>query len=334
MKTFRNLLLSGAALLAAASCASAWDSLGHMLVSQIAWDQLTPKAREALTGAAVRFDASKKGDWPDDKASYDAVTAACWMDDIRSFREKYDFGKWHYINLPFTHDGLPAPDGESEPNVAWGIQRCTDIISGKAEDPAIDRDQALMMLAHLVGDVHQPLHTTNRNNDAGGNRVILKNVEKTQEEQLFGKGKNVNLHAFWDSAYRRTFRNGKAEVLYEAPVYDIGKPLSGHGAAEAMIRREAQAIEKKYPPSIITAKAEPAEWAKESHGEGYDFGYGKLPDQSPTGAAARVDENYVTTARDIAQKRIAMAGYRLGALLNELLIQNTKPEPKSARATP
>lgn len=318
-------------MVAATTCASAWDSLGHMLVAQIAWNQLTPKAREALTESIIRFNTAKKGDWPDDQASYDAVTAACWMDDIRSFREKYDFGKWHYINLPFTHDGLPAPDGESEPNVVWGIQRCADIISGKAEDPAIDRDQALAMLIHLIGDVHQPLHTTNRNNDAGGNRVTLKNVDKTKEELLFSKGKNVNLHAFWDSSYRRAFRDGKVGVLYEAPFYDENKPLSGHGSAGAMIRREASAIEKKYPKPIITTR-NPAEWAQESHGEGYDFAYGKLPGQSPTGSVARVDEKYVTTARDIAQKRIAMAGYRIGAMLNDLLVQ--KPQQEPAQATP
>lgn len=332
MKIIRQILLSGVALLAIAPRAPAWDSLGHMLAAQIAWNQLTPKAREALTEAVIRFNASKKGDWPDDQASYDAVTVSCWMDDIRSFPEKYNFGKWHYINLPFTHDGLPFPDGESEPNVVWGIQRCRDIISGKVEDPAIDRDQALAMLMHLIGDVHQPLHTTNRNNDAGGNRVALKNVDKTKEEQLYSKGKNVNLHAFWDSSYRRTFRGGKADVLYEAPLYERNKPLSGHGSAEAIIRREAAAIEKKYPSSLIMKEADPEEWAKESHEEGYDFAYGKLPGQSPTGATARVDERYVTTAREIARKRLAMAGYRMGAMLNDLLA--AKPEQEPAQATP
>jgi len=46
--------------------------------------------------------------------------------------------------------------------------------------------------------------------------------------------------------------------------------------------------------------------------------YGKLPNQSKTGDSARVDEHYVTAARDLAQKRLAQAGYRLGALLNRL----------------
>lgn len=311
-------LLCLAFLVAAASGALAWDSLGHMLVAQIASGQLAPEARAAVDKALERFNEEKKNDWPSENTPYDIVTGACWMDDIRALRDKYDFGKWHYVNLPFNHEGTPAPDGEYEPNVIWGVQRCIDIISGQAEDPSIDKDQALVMLLHLAGDTHQPLHTTNRNNDAGGNKVALKNVELTKEEEMFSKHKEANLHAFWDSSYRRAFRDGKSGVLYEAPLYEKEKPVNGHAAAKDLIRREADTIEKKYPPSVVTEQKDVAGWVQESHEAGYDLGYGKLPDQSPTGNSAEVDERYVTSARELAQKRVAQAGYRLGALLNRL----------------
>ncbi|MBJ7259383.1 MAG: S1/P1 nuclease [Chthoniobacterales bacterium] len=301
-----------------ASPARAWDSLGHMIIAQIAGDQLTPEARVAIDQAMARFNEAKKGEFTSDDTAYDFVTASCWMDDIRALRDQYDFGKWHYINLPFNPDGLPTPDGEIEPNVVWGVQRCTDIISGKAEDPSIDKDQALVMLLHLVGDTHQPLHTTNRNNDAGGNRVELKGVELTKEEELFSKKKEANLHAFWDSSYRRTFRDGKARVLYDAPIYDQEKPVTGHAAAQELIRREADVIKTKYPSSVVTEEKDVAGWVQESHEAGYDLSYGKLPDQSKTGDSARVDQSYVTASSGLGQQRVAMAGYRLGALLNRL----------------
>ena len=307
------------------SAAQAWDSLGHMLITQIASGQLTPQAKAAVEESMARFNAAKKGEFSSDDASYDFVTAACWMDDIRALRDKYDFGKWHYINLPFNEEGAPAPDGEYEPNVLWGVERCTDIISGKTEDPMVDKDQALVMLLHLAGDTHQPMHTTNRNNDAGGNRVELKGVELTKEEELFSRDKKANLHAFWDSSYRRTFSDGKARVLYDAPIYDKEKPVTGHAAALDLIRKESEAIKKKYPPSVVTEQKDVAGWVQESHEAGYDFSYGKLPNQSKTGDSARVDEHYVTGSRELAQKRVAMAGYRLAALLNDLMVEKTEP---------
>ncbi|MFM8788500.1 MAG: S1/P1 nuclease [Chthoniobacterales bacterium] len=305
-------------LLAFSPASRAWDSLGHMLIAQIAEDQLTPEARTAIGESMTRFNEAKKGEFPSDDSTYDMVTASCWMDDIRALREKYDFGKWHYINLPLGDQETPLSESEYEPNVRWGVQRCEDIIAGKAEDPQIDKDQALAMLLHLAGDTHQPMHTTNRNNDAGGNKVELKGVELTKEEKLFSKKQEANLHAFWDSSYRRVFRGTKAGVLYETPIYDKEKPVTGHAAAKDPIRREADAIMKKYPPSVVTEQKEVAGWVQESHEAGYELAYGKLPNQSKTGDSARVDERYVTSARDLAQQRVAMAGYRLGALLNQL----------------
>ena len=317
-------LLCAASLLAAISPLQAWDSLGHMLITQIASEQLTPEAKAAVEESLARFNAAKKGEFPSDAADYDFVTASCWMDDIRALRDKYDFGKWHYINLPFNEEGTPAPDGEYEPNVLWGVQRCADIIAGKTEDPSVDKDQALVMLLHLAGDTHQPMHTTNRNNDAGGNRVELKSVELTKEEELFSKKKEANLHAFWDSSYRRVWRDGKARVLYDAPIYDKEKPVTGHAAAMDLIRKEADVIQKKYPASIVTEQKDVGGWVQESHEAGYELSYGQLPNQSKTGDSARVDERYVTASRELAQKRVAMAGYRLGAMLNELM--GKKPE--------
>jgi hypothetical protein len=305
--------------------ALAWDSLGHMLVTQIGWDRLTPEAKAGVVAALGRFNEEKKSDRGTPDEPYDFVTASCWMDDARGLPEKYDFGPWHYVNLPFTPDGLPAPAAEAGPNVIWGINRCLELISGRAEDPAIDRDQALVMLLHLAGDIHQPLHTTNRGGDAGGNKVMVPNVELSKEEKLYGKSRWSNLHAFWDSAYRRTFRSGLATLLYEAPLYDRERPAAGHAAARELIEREAAALVKKYPPPVDTAPADAAAWAHESHAIGYETGYGKLPDSSPTGTFAKLDERYVNAAREAAEQRVALAGYRLGALINDLFAAGVNP---------
>ncbi|MFA7232861.1 MAG: S1/P1 nuclease [Terrimicrobiaceae bacterium] len=288
--------------------ARAWGPLGHMLTMKIASGELTPKARERLDAAIIRFNAKEKPDAP-----YDAVTAACWMDDVRA-RTK-DFNEWHYVTLPSTHEGLPLPEGTRQaPDVVWAIGQCEAIAEGGGEEPGIDRDQSLVMLLHLVGDIHQPLHTTGRS-DYGGNQVRLSNLKDVEADLIFSKG--GNLHFFWDSAYRREFRNGEVAVSCAAPLHPRLSPVTGHREARKLVDREAPELRKKYPPEAFgdVLGGDASAWARESHALGFDLAYGKLPAGSPV----RLDREYVGASRVCAEKRIALAGYRLAALLNRLL---------------
>ncbi len=315
---FRRLAFFAIALTFGSSPARAWDPMGHMLVGQIAYDQLTPAAKTNFDAALARFNA---GDAPHD-APYDPVTAPCWMDDIRARPDTKPFAVWHYVNLPFTPDGRPPPADSAGPNVIWGVQRMVAILSGKESDPAIDRDKAMVILLHLVGDIHQPLHTTSRGDDAGGNKVKLANLKDPLADLIFSKG--GNLHFFWDSAYRRVYRNGSATVLYEAPLHDRLKPVGGHLAIEPTIRTEATSLEKKYPRARFHEQGDALSWANESHGYGYILGYQKLPPGDPV----KLTASYVNAARACAEERVALAGYRLGNLLNELLsAPATTPTP-------
>ncbi|MBE2181239.1 MAG: S1/P1 nuclease [Chthoniobacterales bacterium] len=313
--TFRILLFVGV-LVSSMRPALAWDSVGHMIVAQIAWDQLTPEAKAGVEEALGRFNEKKASDRTAEDAPYDFVTAACWMDDIRSMQDRYDFGPWHYVNFPFNLEGLPEPEAAEGPNVIWGIQRCMDLMTGRAEDQGIDRDQAMVMLLHLVGDIHQPLHTTNRGGDLGGNLVTVRNMKLSREEEMFGKKRGGSLHGFWDSSYRRGFREGGAMVLYEMPIYDGRKPAAGHLAAMEIVRREASALQEKHPGLGASLLDDPAAWAHESHAIGYEKGYGKLIRISPTGTLVKVDEHYVNTAREAAEQRLVLAGNRMAALIN------------------
>ncbi len=299
-----------AAIVFSASPARAWDPLGHMLVGQIAYDNLTPAAKAGVNAAIARFNPKARPDAP-----YSFVTAACWMDDIRSRTEPEfkQYAVWHYVNLPFTPDGMPAPNPSAGPNVIFGVQKTQDILTGKTTDPAIDQDQALVMLLHFTGDVHQPLHTTSRDNDAGGNKVKLANLKDPLADLIFSKG--GNLHFFWDSSYRRIYKNGDATVSFEAPLHDRAAPVAGHNQALALVRTQATALEKKYPPSILKEQGDGLSWAKESHSIGYTLGYEALP---KTSGPIKLTQSYVDNARNAAEKRIVLAGYRMANFLNTL----------------
>lgn len=322
----RAALLSVPLLGLALTSALAWDPLGHMLVTQVASAGLTPAARAEIDAAIARFNDRQKPDAP-----YDFVVASCWMDDARASTK--EFNEWHYVNLPFTRDGQPIPEGSrAAPHVAWGIAYCEALITGRKNDPTIDRDQAIVMLLHLVGDVHQPLHATSRNDDLGGNRVRVANLKDPLVDLIFTRG--GNLHFFWDSAYRRVYRDGSATVLYEAPLYAREKPVEGHNAARAIVEREAAALMKKYPPAVFSSQGDGPAWALESHVLGFDLAYGKLP-PARENEPVRLTGPYVDEARVTAEKRVVLAGYRLANLLNHLLdpAKNAAPQA-SPPATP
>ncbi|MCA6218101.1 hypothetical protein KGA65_16320 [Ideonella sp. B7] len=58
-----------------------------------------------------------------------------------------------------------------------------------------DQRKALRILVHLIGDVHQPSHTT-ENGDRGGNYVVILNRFCPVSEM---QSKLCKLHTYWDN---------------------------------------------------------------------------------------------------------------------------------------
>lgn len=296
------LLLAVCGFLAAP--ARAWDPLGHMIVGQTAYDHLTPAARTAVDAAVAAFNEKHQ-------TAYTFVTAGCWMDDIRGKTREYN--TWHYIELPYNLEAEPFPVAW-QVNALWAIRLCSDIISGKRTHPGVDREQALVMLTHIVGDIHQPLHTTSRANDAGGNKVVVPNIQDAKVA-VFPNWRN--LHYFWDGAYRRTVRDGKVVELYAEPPALAEDPVRGHNAAQPLAREHSTALQKTYAAETYPADGDPEAWVKESHRTGYTEGYQKLPGGDAANPV-ELDAAYVGNAREITRQKLVQAGLRLAALLNTL----------------
>ena len=284
--------------------AMAWDPIGHMLVCQSAYDQLTPAAKTAVERSLEAFNTKNH-------TNYTFVTVGCWMDDIRGTHKEY--APWHFIDLPYNRDGEPFPVAW-QVNALWGIRHCAAIIKGERTDSKVDKDQALVMLMHLVGDIHQPLHTINRDGDAGGNKVVVPNIEDAMVEAFPNRR---NLHYFWDSSYRREMKNGKVvETLAEPPSLP-SDPAKGHANALPLVVEQAARLGKGYQPEKFPATGTPEEWVRESHAQGYDNVYQILPGGDGANPAT-LDQAYVDNARALAEQKLVQGGRRLAALLNEL----------------
>jgi len=302
-----KLILALLAALAAVSPLRAWDPVGHMLTARIAYDRLTPEAKTAVDQAIAEFNRKNQ-------TAYTFVTAACWMDDLRSKPEGKAYAPWHYINLPFVPDVEPEPGEGKPPNVLWGMERCLAILRGETTDENIDRNQALVMLVHLIGDCHQPLHTTSRQGDAGGNKVDITNLRDPLLE-IFPH--YANLHFFWDSSYRRVMKDGFAVEEYAPKFYPYSQALEGHTAAQPLVGEQAAKLLQARAPESLVLGGTPAEWVRESHKLGYDLGYQKLPGGEAADPTALTND-YVNAARACAQERIVQAGGRIAETLNAI----------------
>ena len=165
----KNIILTTIAIAISISTFG-WGQTGHRAIGKIAENHLTDKAKKALKEIMGHESLAE---------------ASTWMDEIRSDK-KYNFAKtWHYVTIPEGKDYQSA-EHEEKGDIYEAIVRMKGILKN-GESTKIQRVEAVRMLAHLVGDMHQPLHVGN-GEDRGGNNVKIK--------WFFD---DSNLHRIWDS---------------------------------------------------------------------------------------------------------------------------------------
>ncbi len=153
------------------SSAFSWFDKGHRIVGLIAQANLTAEARteieKILPGSMTLADAAI---WPDHEG--------------RSIR---DFDPLHYVIIPENADGYDQARDCPERNCMVEALKWFLAVVADRNAPIMTRRLALHYVAHLVGDMHQPLHA-GRAKDAGGTGI-----------RIAYRGQTTNLHFFWDT---------------------------------------------------------------------------------------------------------------------------------------
>jgi hypothetical protein len=150
--------------------ASAWGPDGHRIICEIAERHLLPRTREIIH---KNFNIGKM------------TLVANWADAVKKSPRKPDVR--HYTNIEegsWTYDQTrDCPDKKC---VTEKIREYEKTLSNTRLF-YFDRKDALKLLIHLVGDIHQPMHLGNLV-DRGGNEI-----------KVIINGEETNLHALWDS---------------------------------------------------------------------------------------------------------------------------------------
>lgn len=303
--------------------ALAWGPIGHMTVAYVAYQKLTPAAkarvRDLLKLNPDYANWEKQipsGTSADDHDRIIFMIASTWPDDIKGESQYSDDGTnggntpdgppssqntgysdllrhkyWHFVDIPFSPDQTPLP-AIPQPNAQTQITAFRAVLASSQPEELKSYD--LTWLLHLVGDIHQPLHATNRitkslpKGDAGGNLV-----------KLFGDAAS-HLHSYWDDLPGSDckFCNDKIQCVNRAVV--LGKTLPPASAKAARIADAAVWTRESFDYTRTTVYRQPIG----TESQPYTIVPGSL---------------YERRAYQLARRRLAEAGARLANLLNSEL---------------
>ncbi len=294
-----------------------WDDVGHKITGYIAWQRMSPQARDnvirilrsAPEDSTLGIYFQPYGAESEEMRRLEYFTlVATWADIVRDFgadpafrnsvrNRKYHRGTWHYDDIFWKQVDGRAELLDGFPKGGLGVAKLKEFDALIRDPAAGDPDKAIAIawLVHIGGDLHQPLHTSGRvtetepKGDQGGNLFQLMPVGTPRDKQL-------NLHWYWDSIVARNI------------------PIKPGMCESDYIRMLGNRMMKRLPFARVQGQLELGkfdEWQKESFA--YDntvvFSQDLKRNQMPS-------ERYKKNAFKLAERQLAMAGYRIGETLN------------------
>lgn len=365
-------ILCGAAsflvLLLPVSLASAYGPEGHGLVGAIADHRLAGKPAAAsmhalldgltLAEAALLPDEIKTWDKnPDATLKYlpghpkirDQLHAFWKANPSKNNDEMHpSHHEFHYTDVPVAGGSKygDGATGRSKWDIVQMIPFCIRVLKGEENehnDRKITKPVALILLAHYLGDMHQPLHVGAEyfndhgkpvNPDAGakgapdegGNTLHLVLAPPLHGWPLNASGNHPedSLHLFWDhTAAVTAIKLWKEELHAEHP--ELGQ-VSNEKLPERLAQREPK--HWKLDPGLDASKWAEAlaneilPIAKQAHEQlRYEHVEVKMVHHQPlaSGTAKADGNSYPAFAGKVAQDELHKAGWRLAALLEQIV---------------
>ena len=295
-RTIRNrvLKLVGAALAALLAVlpaqAQAWGFFAHQTTGQIAWENITPETRAKIT--RLLRSAPQLGTPECTLRSIE--DASTWPDCVRGTRWRWGYtAAWHYQTEPICEQYDARKNCPGGNCVSAQVERAHRVLADESLPDNV-RLEALAFMVHFAGDIHMPLHSGDKE-DRGGNDRITD----------YGIVPNLNLHWIWDGP------------LAERAITDPSEPV---------VRRYSAAERAEL------GGGRPGDWGRESWSISRSFVYptafdtddacsGELPMKT-----ALTQEDIVRGA-PIAKRRVQQAGLRIAELIESAFAPGPLPPP-------
>ena len=295
-------------LLVPVRSALAWNKAGHKVIGAIAYERLkqtNPRALEKVI-ELLKHHPHYESRWArllsqrsddEERRLFLCMLAARWPDDVRG-EKPYDHPDWHFIDYPFKPTSQPATvqtEPPREPDVVTALEENLAVLR-KANAQDSDKAVALCWLFHLVGDLHQPLHTTTLfttefpQGDRGGTRFYIKATPTSRSP--------ISLHKFWDdliigSQNFQSVRNRATLIRNQHPAAEFQDLLG-----EATPNFEKWGKDESLPLAQTIV-----------------YRNGSIAGSSNKNDGPALPADYAATAKAVAYKQAALAGYRLAKVM-------------------
>lgn len=347
------LALTGVFASVAAPDAAAWGRDGHRAIGAIADRLLKGTNAQKEIAQILRSDES-------------LASVANWADCVKGTfcgpqtQEMVDYvagnprhSEYHYTNVPFQLDHYHEHGvGTSEVDIVQTLEQCIAVLQGKT-DPALNphkftKRQALILLAHFAGDIHQPLHVGSAFVGKDGQFVVPKSRAEIDETLVFDSRGGNNL--LMDRAKLEQLEGlagdiippGEPVVVKEGVPQALTRPFHSFWDSKtveyAFRRIQTRTPEQfadvafKNPPQLKKAQGDVSTWPVQWVEDGLvsaklaykDVVPGKLtPQTSSKGEtyytfALEVPQDYPVPSSDIAKTQLIKGGYNLAAMLQAI----------------
>jgi hypothetical protein len=280
--------LFGAAVLAVAPKAKAWGDDGHRVVGEIAWRYLTPAAQAAVSESLT------------DPGYASLAEAATWPDTFAKRDPTYDpMRGFHWVNVDATAAQYRRERDCASGCVVTALAQFVWLL--ESSDPPLsvsERRRSVYWIAHLMGDIHQPLHIAHPDGRGGISTLV----------GFFEAPDKRNAHWIWDVGLierRPPAPAGlPAELAREQPVY---RAIADELTAGLSAPRVA-ALQRLTSPEAIA-----------------DEGLLLARRAAFLKASDHVDAAYEKRSWPIVVEQLQKAGLRLAAVLNRALSAKAPP---------
>jgi hypothetical protein len=344
MKTLAAIMALCAALIS--SDASAWGDQGHRTVGAIA-DRLLrgSNAQQHVDALLLPGETlAQVSVWADCvKGSYCGPQTPEMVDFTNANPKHADY---HFTNVPFQNPAYrDGGIGTRDIDIVHTLKEAIAVLQGRtgeADNPhRFTPRQALLLVAHLVGDIHQPLHVGEAYIGGDGKFMVPQEPMQVDGRNVFGSqgGNNLLLEdrRFWpareilaaqaDGADKTRFIARPLHLYWDVTVVeDVMQRLhasSPEEFAKTVIAHHAPVAKNTGDPANW-----PYQWANETLAVAKPA-YGELTLGTRIEQLSRKGEpyfawfvtapaGYTAAASLTAEEQIVKGGYRLAALLSAI----------------
>jgi nuclease S1 len=271
-------------VLIAPSVVFGWGGTGHRVVCEIAYQELSPAARVELD-RLLALD-------PD----FDNFADACLLADKPEVIRPTD----HYINMPRTARAVSTDDCPLADSCVIAAIRKDIAVLRDAQASDAEKLLAMKLLGHWVGDVHQPLHVSFRD-DRGANSI---RVNLDMEWPSF--------HGVWDG-----------EILAHnlgSDYLQIAAELGGQISAQQRAAWRYDSVVEWANESFQITIAPATRYCTWQQGACWYSSDNMLLDKDESVREQKIGNGYLRRNGDIVSQRLQQAGVRLAQVLNTSLV--------------